>query len=257
MWARGPGSTKRGRDARLPVVDHLAAGTRIGSYDKHLPGPRKRCRKTVRAARPPRAATGPYRMPIAPPSPISLSRGTPEGPASRWHYETPGGAILSSGSPSHPASVFGARRTGGTGTSRLSSRQAQPPSFEALTDTEFVLGSAVPHNARSRSRLLLGPTPSPEALSRRRGAHRLDQEGNTVGLLTGKVSRRTMCAPFPPWPAIFCRRPHLEADTSCRNRCKRRRSRPSPNGSARRNARRRRVAGVLPPACRIDRLRRA
>jgi redox-sensitive bicupin YhaK (pirin superfamily) len=99
------------------------------------------CRKTVRRASS-LAATGPHRAPSRPPSPINylavrLKAGE------RWRYEPPTGhtvlwVAIASGVLSAPDEL----RHGDLAAFEPSSKAVE---FEALTDTEFVLGSAAPH----------------------------------------------------------------------------------------------------------------
>ena len=99
------------------------------------------CRRTVRRASS-SAATGPHRTPSRRPSPINylavrLKAGE------RWRYQPPAGhtvlwVAVASGVLSAPDEL----RHGELAAFEPSSEAVE---FEALADTEFVLGSAVPH----------------------------------------------------------------------------------------------------------------
>jgi redox-sensitive bicupin YhaK (pirin superfamily) len=139
MW-HGGGLDKAGRTRGFQLWDRLAARTRIGSDFKHLPGP-----EAVPQDGPVRVLLGSYGSAsnaIVSPSPINylavrLKAGE------RWRYEPPTGhtvlwAAIASGVLSAPDEL----RHGDLAAFEPSSESVE---FEALTDTEFVLGSAVPH----------------------------------------------------------------------------------------------------------------
>ena len=128
-------------DARLPAVDRPAAGTRIGADLKHLSGPRD-----VPEDGPARILLGSYgsaSSTIVSPSSINylavrLKAGE------RWRYAPPTDhTVLWAAVLSGTVSVPDELRQGELAAFEQSSGAVE---FEARTDAEFVLGSAVPHN---------------------------------------------------------------------------------------------------------------
>ena len=99
------------------------------------------CRKTVRRASS-SAATGPHRTPSRRPRRSTILRVRLKA-CERWRYESPAGhtvlwVAVASGVLSAPDEL----RHGDLAAFEPSSKAVE---FEALTDTEFVLGSAAPH----------------------------------------------------------------------------------------------------------------